>query len=127
MLPRSVTALALAASLALVACGSATDATGPAARTSRNATSTPSVETAPGDGKQRAGVLLDDWSATLIKAVLTAQKRGKVAQADDRDAYKIADADLRPLLAKVKHFAPAIVLDLAGLLRAREPRRGAGK
>ena len=55
---------------------------------------------------ERAGQLLDDWSATLTSALLVTKARGQAAQAQDRAAYQRANAKLRPLLRKVKKFAP---------------------
>ena len=66
----------------------------------------PAVEKPAESAKPRAARLLDDWSGTLLAALVAARERGSGAETGDRAAYEDADAELRPRLREVKRFAP---------------------
>ncbi len=103
---RSIVIAVVVVLLVAVATGCGGGSASTTQTTSESAGTSAGKTTGGPTSKERAGQLLDDWSATLTSALLVVRARGQAAQAGDRAAYDRADAKLRPLLRKVKRFAP---------------------
>jgi hypothetical protein len=101
---RTLVTAFIACVLLAVATGCGGSSASTSQTTQSSATSAAKTATGP-TSAERAGQLLDDWSATLTSALLVAKARGQAAQAGDRAAYDRANSKLRPLLQKVKKFA----------------------